>query len=296
MSCCRAGCPQTAGKQGLKPPQSSPGSVLGERGAYTPVQGHVCGAKPSQWSCGSSVCSSAGGQGSKRQIHGGQTPWARVYPTSHGFSCHPSAGQLLRVCLCDFNTLTGCGVHSSCVHSCSNVISALLSLLFVCRAVAAWRGCSSLEAPAAPWKLLQLFESSCSSLETYLRLVAPAACSESEWIQCTGSYGHPSAVSPLRASHVPCRASRVPLTRLLSAPTDRGIIMTFGSGSNGCLGHGNFTDVSQVGGEGAGRACSPRVKDGSWLLHHVRGLIPAPGMCIPGMLWHLTPSPSSPCH
>ncbi|XP_062485844.1 serine/threonine-protein kinase Nek8 isoform X3 [Pezoporus occidentalis] len=29
--------------------------------------------------------------------------------------------------------------------------------------------------------------------------------------------------------------------------TDRGIIMTFGSGSNGCLGHGSFTDVSQVG-------------------------------------------------
>ncbi|XP_023795010.1 serine/threonine-protein kinase Nek8 isoform X3 [Cyanistes caeruleus] len=28
--------------------------------------------------------------------------------------------------------------------------------------------------------------------------------------------------------------------------TDRGIIMTFGSGSNGCLGHGNFTDVSQL--------------------------------------------------
>ncbi|KAF2979166.1 hypothetical protein EK904_003604 [Melospiza melodia maxima] len=28
--------------------------------------------------------------------------------------------------------------------------------------------------------------------------------------------------------------------------TDRGIIMTFGSGSNGCLGHGNFTDVSQT--------------------------------------------------
>ncbi|XP_055476501.1 serine/threonine-protein kinase Nek8 isoform X3 [Psammomys obesus] len=27
--------------------------------------------------------------------------------------------------------------------------------------------------------------------------------------------------------------------------TDRGIIMTFGSGSNGCLGHGNFTDISQ---------------------------------------------------
>ncbi|XP_043386935.1 serine/threonine-protein kinase Nek8 isoform X4 [Chelonia mydas] len=27
--------------------------------------------------------------------------------------------------------------------------------------------------------------------------------------------------------------------------TDRGIIMTFGSGSNGCLGHGNFTDVTQ---------------------------------------------------
>lgn len=30
MSCCRAACPQTAGKQGLKPAQSSPGSVLGE--------------------------------------------------------------------------------------------------------------------------------------------------------------------------------------------------------------------------------------------------------------------------
>ncbi|XP_044528780.1 serine/threonine-protein kinase Nek8 isoform X3 [Gracilinanus agilis] len=27
--------------------------------------------------------------------------------------------------------------------------------------------------------------------------------------------------------------------------TDRGIIMTFGSGSNGCLGHGSFTDLSQ---------------------------------------------------
>lgn len=28
--------------------------------------------------------------------------------------------------------------------------------------------------------------------------------------------------------------------------SDRGIIMTFGSGSNGCLGHGNFNDVTQV--------------------------------------------------
>lgn len=28
--------------------------------------------------------------------------------------------------------------------------------------------------------------------------------------------------------------------------TDRGIIMTFGSGSNGCLGHSNFNDVTQV--------------------------------------------------
>lgn len=27
--------------------------------------------------------------------------------------------------------------------------------------------------------------------------------------------------------------------------TDRGIVMTFGSGSNGCLGHGNLTDISQ---------------------------------------------------
>lgn len=48
--------------------------------------------------------------------------------------------------------------------------------------------------------------------------------------------------------------------------------------------------------KGCWACCSPRVKDGSWLLHHVSRLIPAPGMCIPGMLWHLTPSPSSPCH
>ena len=27
---------------------------------------------------------------------------------------------------------------------------------------------------------------------------------------------------------------------------DRGILMTFGSGANGCLGHGNYNDVSQV--------------------------------------------------
>lgn len=27
---------------------------------------------------------------------------------------------------------------------------------------------------------------------------------------------------------------------------DRGILMTFGSGSNGCLGHGDFNDVAQV--------------------------------------------------
>ena len=28
--------------------------------------------------------------------------------------------------------------------------------------------------------------------------------------------------------------------------TDRGILMTFGSGANGCLGHGNYNDVSQA--------------------------------------------------
>merc|ERR1712117_825299 len=28
--------------------------------------------------------------------------------------------------------------------------------------------------------------------------------------------------------------------------TDRGILMTFGSGSSGCLGHGNFHDVKQL--------------------------------------------------
>ena len=27
---------------------------------------------------------------------------------------------------------------------------------------------------------------------------------------------------------------------------DRGILMTFGSGTYGCLGHGNYNDVSQV--------------------------------------------------
>lgn len=154
MSCCRAGGPQTAGRQGLKPPQSSPGSVLCGSGAHTPVQGHVCGAKPSQWSCGSSVCSSPGGQGSKQQIHSGQTPWACVYPTSHGVSCHPSAGQLLRECLCAFNTWTDREVLSSCLHSCSNVISVFLSLLFVCRA------------EPLQHVRLQLPGSSCSSLET----------------------------------------------------------------------------------------------------------------------------------
>lgn len=234
MSCCRADCPQTAGKQGLKPPQSSPGSVLGGRGAHTPVQGHVCGAKPSQWSCGSCVCSSAGGQGSKPQIDSGQTPWACVYPTSHGVSCHPSAWQrvqgVLRECLCDFNTLTDRGVHSSCVHSCSSVISALLSLLFV-------EPLQHGEA-AAPWKLLQLSE----GLWPLQLVLSPSPMS---W----------EPQPPL--SWVTLQGLTVPLTRLLSASPDRGIIMTFGSGSNGCLGHGNFTDVSQVGGEGAGRAAPP---------------------------------------
>lgn len=28
--------------------------------------------------------------------------------------------------------------------------------------------------------------------------------------------------------------------------TDRGILMTYGSGANGCLGHGNLNDVTQV--------------------------------------------------
>ncbi len=28
--------------------------------------------------------------------------------------------------------------------------------------------------------------------------------------------------------------------------TDRGILMTFGSGANGCLGHANYNDVAQV--------------------------------------------------
>ena len=29
--------------------------------------------------------------------------------------------------------------------------------------------------------------------------------------------------------------------------TDKGILMTFGSGVNGCLGHGDFDDVAEVG-------------------------------------------------
>lgn len=41
---------------------------------------------------------------------------------------------------------------------------------------------------------------------------------------------------------------------------DRGIIMTFGSGSNGCLGHGSLNDISQV-----GVACAlGRRKSGRW--------------------------------
>ena len=28
--------------------------------------------------------------------------------------------------------------------------------------------------------------------------------------------------------------------------SDRGILMTFGSGSNGCLGHGNYHDIQHV--------------------------------------------------
>lgn len=52
----------------------------------------------------------------------------------------------------------------------------------------------------------------------------------------------------LRASHHMVLSAE----GLCSAPPDRGIIMTFGSGSNGCLGHGNFTDVTQVCGVGTG--------------------------------------------
>lgn len=33
---------------------------------------------------------------------------------------------------------------------------------------------------------------------------------------------------------------------LLVLSTDRGILMTFGSGVYGCLGHGNYNDVAQV--------------------------------------------------
>lgn len=58
--------------------------------------------------------------------------------------------------------------------------------------------------------------------------------------------------------------------------------MTFGSGSNGCLGHGNFNDVAQVGaweGPCRGRGL---VVGGAWVMGgallwegpcHVRGLI-----------------------
>lgn len=39
--------------------------------------------------------------------------------------------------------------------------------------------------------------------------------------------------------------SLLSISSLPSSP-DRGIIMTFGSGSNGCLGHGSLNDISQV--------------------------------------------------
>ena len=33
---------------------------------------------------------------------------------------------------------------------------------------------------------------------------------------------------------------------VLALSPDRGILMTFGSGVYGCLGHGNYNDVAQV--------------------------------------------------
>lgn len=39
----------------------------------------------------------------------------------------------------------------------------------------------------------------------------------------------------------------LPLLSSTPPSQDRGIIMTFGSGSNGCLGHGSLNDISQVG-------------------------------------------------
>lgn len=41
---------------------------------------------------------------------------------------------------------------------------------------------------------------------------------------------------------------------------------------------------------GCWACCDPRVGDGSCRTHHVRGLVLAPGTCVPGMLWHPTPS------
>lgn len=53
----------------------------------------------------------------------------------------------------------------------------------------------------------------------------------------TGLSGKTAQPLSLLFPHHPCSA-------------DRGIIMTFGSGSNGCLGHGSLNDLSQVGAAG----------------------------------------------
>lgn len=169
-----------------------------------------------------------------------------------GVSCQHSAGRLLAEQLCVFNTLPGRAAGSSCVHSCTNVISAPRYHPDGC--LASCHGAS--------------------------RLLLPGSLLKPLWALCVCC--------------VPRRASRVPLTPPRSAFPDRGIIMTFGSGSNGCLGHGNFTDVSQVCCRGAGHAAPPGAGDGLRFIRHVRRLIPAPGVCIPGVLWHPQPSPSSP--
>ncbi|XP_054022442.1 serine/threonine-protein kinase Nek8 isoform X1 [Dryobates pubescens] len=101
--------------------------------------------------------------------------------------------------------------------------------------------------------------------------------------------------------------------------TDRGIIMTFGSGSNGCLGHGNFTDVSQVCREGGAPPsermdCAfstiPRSWRPCWAMRWCRWPVvrltswqfPTNGKCLPGaggitvglgwVLWSATTPPS----
>ena len=72
----------------------------------------------------------------------------------------------------------------------------------------------------------------CLSFSTSCPILPAFSCSSNPRTGLSGKPAQPlSPFSFLTTPHSP----------------DRGIIMTFGSGSNGCLGHGSLNDISQVG-------------------------------------------------